>query len=160
VSQSAEGSVAWGAQGGLGVHGPRFSVPFALFLALAASGCGPADQCEEGASHCDGKRAFFCARAEDGNGGHTVWVSDDCADGFCQKHDEYAFCALEETPEPKCKFDAVQTRSSHCEGKFKVDCVAGYAIQRADCTLWNGTPDPDASCYPFEFDGGEYAGCN
>ena len=148
VSQAVVSSVVRGAQDGLGVHGLRLSVLFALLLAGVLPGCEIADECQAEAFSCDGNAVLGCGEIEDGQGGHNIWSRSDCGDGFCRSDGTAAFCALEETPDPRCAYDETQATSSHCEGQIIVYCYAGYVMDRADCTQMHGVDRPHARCVP------------
>ena len=114
-----------------------------LLLLLASLGC---DECEEGASHCDGPRRLFCVSPSQSSGApsRAHWEEEDCgrADLCIDDQAVGAFCAIRPEVDAVC-LDLVPPLAVACSGDDRLTCRAGYPIGRDRCLSCD---DAGATC--------------
>jgi len=107
------------------------------------------------ASSCDGNRWLTCQR-----GYRTADVA--CPAGqTCQIGEVHleqgtfavGVCALDPTPDPRCRTDLASGQDAHCDGQVMTGCYGGYVVLVEQCA-------PDVECFRHDAGWGECLGAS
>jgi hypothetical protein len=105
-----------------------------MLIAVVANAVA-CDECDEGASRCDGRRRLFCVMPAQSSGAPSSahWEEEDCGrPDLCITDPEVgAFCAIRSEPETSCPDDP--ERIVACAGADRLTCEAGYPIGLRQC---------------------------